>query len=36
MAEPPALPVPGGNATAVLALTGPGPEEVVIHSGDDW
>ena len=34
MSTPPALPAPGGNATAALALvTASQPEEVVIHSG---
>ena len=34
MSYPPALPAPGGNATAALALVNPTqPEEVVIHSG---
>ena len=34
MATPPALPAPGGNATAALALANTSqPEEVVIHSG---
>ena len=34
MATPPALPAPGGNASAALALaTTSQPEEVVIHSG---
>ena len=34
MSHPPALPAPGGNATAALALVNPTqPEEVVIHSG---
>ena len=34
MASTPALPAPGGNATAALALANPTqPEEVVIHSG---
>jgi len=34
MATPPALPAPGGNATAALAVAGTTrPEEMVIHSG---
>ena len=34
MASTPALPAPGGNASAALALANPTqPEEVVIHSG---
>ena len=34
MSNPPALPAPGGNASAALALaTTSQPEEVVIHSG---
>ena len=34
MASTPALPAPGGNASAALALASPTqPEEVVIHSG---
>ena len=34
MASTPALPAPGGNASAALALADPTqPEEVVIHSG---
>ena len=34
MSSPPALPAPGGNATAALALANTSqPEEVVIHSG---
>ena len=34
MSSPPALPAPGGNATAALALVNTTqPEEVVIHSG---
>ena len=34
MSSPPALPAPGGNATAALALANTTqPEEVVIHSG---
>ena len=34
MAAPPALPAPGGNATAALAIAGTTqPEEMVIHSG---
>ena len=34
MSTPPALPAPGGNASAALALaTTTQPEEVVIHSG---
>ena len=34
MATPPALPAPGGNATAAIADAGATrPEEMVIHSG---
>ena len=34
MSNPPALPAPGGNATAALALANTSqPEEMVIHSG---
>ena len=34
MATPPALPAPGRNATAALAVAGTTrPEEMVIHSG---
>ena len=33
MSNPPALPAPGGNATAALALADAGPDDVVIHSG---
>ena len=34
MAETPALPAPGGDASAELALQNRGPEEAAIHSGD--
>ena len=33
MSNPPALPAPGGNATAALAVADAGRDEVVIHSG---
>ena len=33
LSSPPALPAPGGNATAALVPVGTVPEEVVIHSG---
>ena len=33
MSTPPALPAPGGNATAAIVPAGTIPEEVVIHSG---
>ena len=32
--DTPALPAPGGNATAALALANPGPDEVAINTGD--
>ena len=30
----PALPAPGGNATAALALPNAGPDEIAINTGD--
>ena len=32
--DTPALPAPGGNATAALALANPGPDEVATNTGD--